>query len=157
MPTSHAISSSHWEPGSWVWYQDPTGFRIALPGRWNLVPGDRNACFYDPTLGRVVGVNQWDAKTTSPVAVLDARDAAMLSTVHLPMYHRIRIAPVKCSTKCADWEYTYQGPFSVLHAIVHLFLDSKGYAYAITWATPDATFAANESTYRRVIGSFTTK
>src|SRR5438874_5531463 len=47
-------------PG-WVWYQDPTGFRIAVPGNWQAYSGGSGMCFQDVDGGRWPGVAAWTA------------------------------------------------------------------------------------------------
>jgi eukaryotic-like serine/threonine-protein kinase len=141
-------------PKGWIWYASGLGFRIAVPGKWQLAAGPTTDCAYDPYNGRILGVDKWSTTAKTPLAALTGREHELIAAGSLPSYQPLRLETVNCSRSCAEWEYAYQGPISILHVRVRAIEYPDGQIYTISWSTWQPDFAANGSNYTRIVDSF---
>jgi hypothetical protein len=143
VPPSQPQSATGPLPNEWKWFNGLRGYRVPVPQSWQFVPGDPTTCFYDPLGYRFLFVNEWTDTGRDPVAALTSREAELSAPDGMPFYHHIHIMSVACAAKCAELEFTFDGPHGPLHGIVWDYLDPNGQAYAVTWMTGQATWTSN--------------
>jgi hypothetical protein len=138
----------------WVWYKDPSGFRIAVPGGWSAYAGPGGMCFRDVGDHRWLGVSRW-TPGDDPVAHVTRRELELLQHARSAGYQQVRIAPVPYYQGGADWEFQFQdsvrGP---MHGIVRDFLVAPGQGYTILWCTTEFDWTVNLDNFRLVMASF---
>jgi hypothetical protein len=138
-------------PAGWVWYNDPTGYRVAVPAGWPLVREGQTAYFCDPHGSRMLEVGPWTRADPDLTVALQRDEAEMEMETKLAGYHRIRIeaAPVG-----AEWEYTYDDDRrGRLHGLTRGFV-AFGQAYLIEWRTPPAEWHSNLANLDVITDSF---
>jgi serine/threonine protein kinase len=134
----------------WVWYKDPTGYRIAVPGGWAAYSGPGGMCFRDTGDTRWLGVSQWTGGG-DPVAHARSRPQEL----HPEGYQEVRIAPVPYYKGGADWEFQFDAPNrGRMHGVVRDFLVAPGLGYTITWCTTEFDWTVNLDNFRLVMASF---
>ncbi len=140
----------------WVWYQDRTGYRIAVPEGWLAYGGGpAGLCFREPGDTRWMGVMTWTG--SDPVAHVTAREQAVLAAPAVPSgYHKVRIESLDYYKGAAEWEFTFQRPSGVrMHGQARDFLVAPGKGYTIVWCTRDFDWQPNLDNSRLVMASFT--
>jgi serine/threonine protein kinase len=140
-------------PAGWIWYQDPGGFRIAVPQFWSFSRDATMAYFREPGGDRMVSVGTWQPTTSDLVSAWTKEEA---DTAKVPGYQRVNIGTVPGFFEaCADWEYTYNGPRGErLQVINRAFRTAPGRAYVIVWRTDAFDWSVNQTYFRLIIGSF---
>jgi hypothetical protein len=134
----------------WVWYQDPTGYRIAVPGGWTAYGGPGGMCFRDTGDNRWLGVSQWTGGG-DPVAHVRSR----VQELRPPGYQEVHIAPVQYYQGGADWEFQYDAPIrGRMHGVVRDFLVAPGLGYTVSWCTTEFDWSVNLDNFRLVMASF---
>jgi hypothetical protein len=136
-------------PNGFTWWQHPTGFRIAIPAKWEMIPeAGGNVFFCDPRAPLTLRAHPWNRSDPDPTAALVAEEAR----ANLPGYQRIRIEALPQGSG-TEWEYTYAGSRGRLHGIERGFV-VFGRAYLIQWRTPDVDWAGNLTRWGVINGSF---
>jgi serine/threonine protein kinase len=140
-------------PAGWIWYQDPGGFRIAVPQFWTFSRDATMVYFREPGGDRMVSVGRWQPTTSDLVSAWTKEEA---DTAKVPGYQRVSISAVPGFFEaCADWEYTYNGPRGErLQVINRVFRTAPGRAYVIIWRTDAFDWSVNQTYFRLIIGSF---
>jgi eukaryotic-like serine/threonine-protein kinase len=134
----------------WVWYRDPTGYRIAVPGGWTAYTGPGGMCFRDTGDNRWLGVSQW-AGAGDPVAHVRSR----AQELHPQGYQEVRVAPVPYYKGGADWEFQFDAPIrGRMHGVVRDFVVAPGLGYTISWCTTEFDWSVNLDNFRLVMASF---
>jgi eukaryotic-like serine/threonine-protein kinase len=137
-------------PDGWGWYQDPVGYRVAVPTGWPVVMEGRTAYFCDPHGSRMLEVGPWDpagADLTTALAREEAEEK-------LAGYHRIRLE-AGSAPGTADWEYLYtDSKRGKMHGLTRGFV-AAGRAYLIEWRTPVAEWPSNVAGVDILTASFT--
>jgi hypothetical protein len=136
-------------PTGFTWWQHPTGFRVAIPARWEMIPETGgNVFFCDPRAPLTLRAHPWDRSDPDPTAALVAEEAR----ANLPGYRRIRIEALPQGNG-SEWEYTYAGGRGRLHGIERGFV-VFGRAFLIQWRTPENDWAGNLARWGVIDGSF---
>jgi hypothetical protein len=140
-------------PG-WVWYKDPTGFRIAVPGGWSASGGTGGGmCFRDSGDTRWLSVSRW-TPGGDPLAHVAGRERE-LELGRPAGYQQLRITAVPYYQGGADWEYQFDGGArGRMHGIVRDFLVAPGQGYTIVWCTTEFDWTVNLDNFRLVMASF---
>ena len=134
----------------WVWYQDPTGYRIAVPGGWTAYRGPGGMCFRDAGDNRWLGVSRW-----TPGGDAVTHVTARAQELRAEGYQNVRIASLPYYQGGADWEFQYDGGArGRMHAIVRDFLVAPGLGYTISWCTTEFDWSVNLDNFRLVTASF---
>jgi hypothetical protein len=148
------------EPGwnaliaGWVWYKDPSGYRIAVPGGWSAYAGPGGMCFRDVGDDRWLGVSTW-TPGGDPATHVTNRERELLQRTRPAGYQQVRIAPVPYYKGGADWEYQFQDSVrGRMHGIVRDFLVAPGQGYTIVWCTTEFDWTVNLDNFRLVMASF---
>ena len=133
-------------PAGYRWYEDPSGFGVAIPRSWSVRregPGGRFVYAQDPHSARYLLVDRTDAPKADPVADWRRQEAARAPGMR--DYHRIRIEAVDYFQRAADWEFTYTmdqvGP---VHVVNRGFVTSPHHGYALYWLTPADEWQAGQ-------------
>jgi serine/threonine protein kinase len=142
-------------PPGWIWYQDPSGFRVAVPQQWTYTRENSVAYFRDPNGDRLLAVGEWRPSAADPVAAWTAAE----DTARSPDYMRLRLEAVTCPfAACAEWEYTTNGPDgpdgTPVRVISRGIRTASGRSYQITWRTKIFDWQINQSNYLVIIPSF---
>jgi hypothetical protein len=136
-------------PTGFVWWQHPTGFRVAIPASWEMIPEVGGEVFFcDPRAPLTLRVHPWNRSDPDPTAAIVAAEAR----ANLPGYQRIRLETLPPGNG-TEWEYTYTGGSGRLHGIERGFV-VFGQAYLIQWRTPEVDWAGNLTRWGVINGSF---
>jgi eukaryotic-like serine/threonine-protein kinase len=134
-------------PPRYTWWNDPSGYRVAVPAGWKHGADSGGTRFIAPAGEPVLQIHAW---TPAPPNVL----AALLTAEHnekLPGYRRIGITP---QGNGAVWEYTYSDssgrPMRCLEQVTTL----GGRTYVLEWHTPRDAWPAGLPTLSVVRNSF---
>jgi hypothetical protein len=141
-------------PG-WVWYRDPTGYRVAVPEGWLAYGGGpAGRCFREPGDTRWMGVMPWTGG--DPMAHVTAREQRVLAASPAPSgYRRVRLQALDYYEGAAEWEFTFQLPTGVrMHGEARDFLVAPERGYTIVWCTRDFDWQPNLDNSRVVMASF---
>ncbi|GIH14639.1 serine/threonine-protein kinase [Rugosimonospora africana] len=142
-------------PG-FVWYLDPSGFRISVPVGWSRTSGPAGVCFREPGNTRVLAVEPFTADG-DPVAHWRRAETALLASGRPAGYTNLGITPVPYYFDgAAQWEYTYRGADGTTqHGLSRCVIVSAGHAYVLAWRTRQFDWQPNQDPYRAIIASFT--
>jgi eukaryotic-like serine/threonine-protein kinase len=137
-------------PPRFRWWNDPSGFRVAVPSGWPTTNQRKSAVVFTAPAGLPsLRISAWTPGTRTVVTALigEERDA------RLPAYRRIRIEALPMPPD-AVWEYTFSdpraGPVRGLQQVVSV----GARTYLIEWRTPRAAWAANLPKLSVVLDSF---
>jgi tRNA A-37 threonylcarbamoyl transferase component Bud32 len=137
----------------WVWYKDPTGFRIAVPGDWHAYAGAGGMCFRELGDGRWLGVTAWNP-AADPLGHVAGRERALL-LASPSAYQREHLSSVPYYQGGADWEFDFQKNSGLkMHGVVRDFLVAPGRGYTIIWCTTEFDWTVNLDNFRMIIASF---
>jgi serine/threonine protein kinase len=143
-------------PG-WVWYTDPTGFRIAAPQGWQVYRGANGLCFREPgPVGRVLGVMRWPAAENGeqPQQHVTGREQTMKQG-DIKNYQRVRLGSAIYYKSAADLEFTFSDANGVaMHADTRDFTVATGAGYTIVWCTKSFDWGTNQALLSMVFASF---
>ena len=140
-------------PG-WSYYQDSSGFRVAVPDGWTYERVGSTICFRDPSNIRFMSVDPNRNPAGDPVQACKAEANRLVQAGELPKYTQIDIRRAPLQIKAADWEYTYNGPRNIrMHATTRWFA-SGGKAFALGWATREFDWQINLTYHSVVVSSF---
>jgi hypothetical protein len=153
-PEASAAPGPYALPAGWMWYADPSGYKIAVPKFWTYTRDESLAYFREPGGDRTIAVGTWNPTSTDLVKAWTNEEA---DTRTVPGYQRVRIAPVATNyPAAAEWEYTFGGSDGRrLHAVDRCFRTSAGQTYVIRWQTTDFDFQTIQSYYQLMTVSFT--
>jgi len=142
--------------GGWVWYLDPSGFRLGVRPDWTVHSGASGVCFGDPGSARVLAVRFWTPAGTTALAHLRQQERDLAAgTGQPPGYRLVDLVAVPYFQDAAEWEYTYDGPAGVpMHAHVREFQAPQGHGFTIGWLDRDADWQLDLSLLRLAEGSF---
>jgi hypothetical protein len=125
-------------------FQDPTGFRIAVPVDWRRSKDGSRTYFREPDGGRFLQVDQ--TTDPKPDALADWQNQETFVSRRLTGYQRIRIDPVEYrGWNAADWEFTWQSAHGQLHVLSRNVRVSDERAYALYWSTPAGQWQTSKS------------
>jgi eukaryotic-like serine/threonine-protein kinase len=151
-PTSRKPGWDALIPG-WVWYQDPSGFRIAVPGDWQAYTGGTGICFRDDADIRWLGVTMW-TPAGGPNGHLTQEQRELVGG-NPAGYRLIGTTTVPYYRGGADWEFGFQNRSGVrMHGLVRDFTVSPGRGYTIAWCTTEFDWTTNLANWRLVVASF---
>ena len=137
-------------PRTFTWWNDPAGFRIAVPRGWR----DKR----DPTgVLTFTAPDGWPALRISRSAVPPGDVVAALiaeeGEVRSASYRRIRIEVLR-EPPNAVWEYTYQARSGAQMRCLRRLSPAGGRTYAIEWRAPRTAWAAGLPALDVVLNSF---
>jgi len=138
-----------------VWYLDPSGFRVSVPEGWMMTSGPDGVCFREPGDTRVLAVQPF-TPDGDPVGHWRTQEAAMTAAGRPADYRDLDISPVPYYfSGAAQWEYSYLDATGMQqHGLSRCFIVSTRRAYTIAWRTRDFDWQPNLDLYRAIIGSF---
>ena len=127
----------------WSYFNDGSGFHIAVPDGWSYQRTGDTYCFRSPRNTRVLSLDTGRDPAADPLAAARAEARRLVDSKSLPGYSPVAITPVPLLNKTADWEYRYRSAAGTArHAGVRWFvLDGRG--YALGWNTPERTWSAD--------------
>ena len=137
-------------PAGFRWWNDPSGFRVAVPSGWRRSGDGHSVLVFTAPRGQpTLRISRWMPDPQSAVAALLGAER----DVQLTAYHRIRIEVLPDSPD-AVWEYTYQdrsaGPIHDLQRV----LTGGGRTYLVEWRAPKAAWAAGLPSLTVVLETF---
>jgi tRNA A-37 threonylcarbamoyl transferase component Bud32 len=141
-------------PAGFVWYHDPNGFSIGVPGSWHVSHQGHVVYVRDPASGRFLLIDQSSQPKPDPLADWRRQEANRVGTY--PGYHRIRLAAVHYAQaqRAADWEFTYYQAGQLTHVLNRNILANATHAYALYWSTPAGQWAASLHLFQTFAASF---
>ncbi|HEX6683034.1 MAG TPA: serine/threonine-protein kinase, partial [Candidatus Limnocylindrales bacterium] len=113
----------------WIWYRDPSGFAVAVPGHWNYWQVPEAVCFADPTSSRVLGVG---------AGPLDG-----------PGYRLLAAKEVMLAEPASEREFVWNGDERKRHAVALVTS-----TMTILWASDDFDFQPSRALYDVVRATF---
>jgi hypothetical protein len=137
-------------PRNFKWWNDQSGFSVAVPNKWPTSRDGRSAVVFKAPGGQPsLRISRWKPGTGNVVAALVEEEREAM----LPAYKRIRIEALTRSSD-AVWEYTFRdpaaGPVRGLEQVVAF----DGRAYLIEWQAPRAAWVVNLQNLAVVLDSF---
>jgi serine/threonine protein kinase len=149
MGPNPSSAGSQAAPDGFAWWQDPSGFRVAVPIGWDMArEGAAVMLFSDPDAPVTLRVRSLTGDSQDPAAAI----ARGQDVPTLPGYQRIRIEQLPQGAG-TEWEYTFDGPSVRMHALERVFV-ADGRGFVIQWRTPDAQWRANLSRFSIIVNSF---
>jgi eukaryotic-like serine/threonine-protein kinase len=137
-------------PADFRWWNDPSGFRVAVPRQWaGGDEGSGGALFRAPDGLSILRVRPAPAGGGSPLDILLTEERA----AGLAGYKRIGMDPVS-GTSDMVWNYTYRDAQARPLRAQERVVVRGGRTYLIEWRTPRAAWAANLSGLDVVVTTF---
>jgi len=137
VPPAVAATGPFVLPPRFRWWNDRSGFGVAVPSGWPTSRKGRDAVLFTAPGGQVgLRVGIWTPSSPNMVtALLDQeRD------VTLPGYRRLRIEALPQSPD-AVWEYTFRDPEAGQVRVLQRIVTRGGRTYRIEWHTPGKAWA----------------
>jgi serine/threonine protein kinase len=148
-PTPKSSAGLPAPPDGFAWWQDPSGFRVAVPVGWDMArEGAAVMLFSDPDTPLTLRVRSLTKVSPDPAAAI----AGGQDVPTLPGYQRIRIEQLPQGAG-TEWEYTFDSPAGRIHALERVFI-ADGRGFVIQWRTPDARWQKNLARFRIIVDSF---
>jgi serine/threonine protein kinase len=137
-------------PAGFTLYEDPTGFKVAVPDGWEPVRDGSRVDFREPGGSRFLRVDQTDDPKKD--AKKDWEQQEKVVSKRLPDYERIKIEAVDYRDyNAADWEFTFgNGPTHVLNRGMNT--GDKG--YALYFSFPDGQWDDSQSIRETIFKTF---
>ena len=124
-------------PPDYSWWNDPSGFGMAVPSGWPHRRNGRDAVQFTAPGGRSsLRVSTWPQSTANPVALLIGQER----DVKLAGYRRIRIEALPAPGD-AVWEYTFKDPRAGQVRALERIVARDGHSYRVEWHTPSKAWA----------------
>jgi eukaryotic-like serine/threonine-protein kinase len=137
-------------PPGYGWWNDPAGFRVAVPSGWGRGRGPAGGLtFTAPGGGPSLRISSWAAPTRDVVAAFVAEER----DVRLAAYRRIRIEALP-EPPDAVWEYTFQDPRAGPVRALRRVLAAGGHTYLVEWRAARTSWAAELQRLAVVLDSF---
>ncbi|MEH0845030.1 hypothetical protein V6U81_21840, partial [Micromonospora sp. CPCC 205711] len=134
----------------WTWYEDPTGFQIAVPIGWLRYPDGAATCFREPRGARVLSVAA-GAAPADPVAYWKTEERRLTGAGKLAAYRRIDISPLDMFQGGALWECAWTtAAGEQVHSARMILTVNPGRAYTVAWLTNEFDWQVN-ATYLLMI------
>ncbi|MFI7600330.1 serine/threonine-protein kinase [Actinoplanes sp. NPDC049681] len=131
-------------PGDFTWWNDPTGFRVAVPRGWRHSRDPTGELtFTAPQGGLTLSIGRSTAPPGNSVAALTAEEGKARPA----SYRRIRI-------ENGVWEYTVEDRSGRQMRVLRRLLTVKSHGYAVEWRTPTAAWTAQLPKLTVVVDSF---
>lgn len=143
-------------PEDWTTFtDDATGYSIAHPAEWEIVPGRGTAQsvdIVDPETNSYMRIDWTDSPGDSAVGAWEAQAEGFASSHD--NYEEIRIEEVEFrGYDAAEWEYTYSSGDTTLHAI-NLGFVTGDYGFALNYQAPDDAWDGLRETFEQMQASF---
>jgi eukaryotic-like serine/threonine-protein kinase len=137
-------------PPRFRWWNDPSGFRVAVPAQWRQTPDRPGALALSAPHGeQSLRISSWTPEPPNIAAALIAQERA----VRLMAYRRIRIDALPAPPD-AVWEYTFEDPRAGPMRGLEQVVAGDGRVYLIEWRAPKAAWAAALPDLSVVVDSF---
>jgi eukaryotic-like serine/threonine-protein kinase len=137
-------------PPRFRWWNDPSGFRVAVPSGWPTTRQRQSSVVFTAPGGLPsLRISAWTPGNGNVVTALigEEREA------RLPAYRRIRIEALPMPPD-AVWEYTSRDPRAGPVRGLQRVMSNGGRTYLIEWRTPRAAWAADLPKLSVVLDSF---
>ncbi len=137
-------------PPRFRWWNDPSGFRVAVPSGWPTTRQRQSSVVFTAPGGLPsLRISAWTPGNGNVVTALidEEREA------RLPAYRRIRIEALPMPPD-AVWEYTSRDPRAGPVRGLQRVMSDGGRTYLIEWRTPRAAWAADLPKLSVVLDSF---
>ena len=141
-PSSKPINTRFGVAPGFMTYVDQLGFQVTLPEGTTFETGNNVRCFYDPNAARVLGIYRWTPSDSHPDVALASQVAALRADGDFPNYQEVVTAPYTATGE-AQLEFTYQGPTTLMHMVMHDYLAPDGSAYTMSWVGPNADWGSD--------------
>lgn len=138
----------------WSYFTDGTGFHIPVPDGWTYQRIGTTYCFRDPRTTRVLSLDVGRRPDTDPREGCRAEDHRLQKSGRVRDYTSITISPVALLNEAADWDYRYRTAAGVLRRATTRWFATGGRAYALGWATPESSWAAELGKIQMIRGTF---
>ena len=137
-------------PADFRWWQDRSGFRVALPAAWQRSRRAGDAVVFSGPGGRpTLRIGVWPAGGADPVAALVAEEGR----ARLPAYRRSRIEALPRPAD-AVWEYTFRDPRTGPVRGLHRVVTANGRVYLLAWRAPARSWPGQLPAPAVVLASF---
>ncbi|SDT77914.1 serine/threonine-protein kinase [Actinoplanes derwentensis] len=138
----------------WSYFNDGSGFHIAVPDGWTYQRVGSTYCFRSPRSARVMSFDTGRDPAADPLTAFQDDERRIARSGNPPGYALIGIASVPLLNKAADWEFRYRSPAGgSRHASVRWFV-SNGRAYTLGWSTPSKTWKSDLLKIQMIRGTF---
>ncbi|GAA5194870.1 hypothetical protein GCM10023322_60300 [Rugosimonospora acidiphila] len=141
-------------PG-FVWYLDPSGFRISVPAGWLMTSGPHGVCFREPGNLRVLAIEPF-TPDGDPISHWRRAETNLLAAGAPTGYTDLGITKVPYYFDgAAQWEYTFSDSSQTTqHGLDRCVIASPQHAYAVAWRTRQFDWQTSEDQYRAIMASF---
>ncbi len=136
-------------PAGFTWYNDPSGYRVAVPAGWKPDTDAGAARFTAPAGQPVLEISTWSPAPADVITALIAREHAE----KLPGYRRINLALARESGDPV-WEYVYTDASGRFVRCLEQVMTLNGRTYVLEWHAPRDAWQAGLGTLGVVLDSF---
>lgn len=120
----------------WSYFNDGSGFHIAVPDGWTYQRIGGTYCFRSPRTARVMSLDTgWDP-AADPLAASRAEERRVARSGNPRGYSLIGIGPVPLLNKATDWEFRYRSRAGAPRQAGVRWFVTNGRAYTLGWSTP---------------------
>ncbi|GAA1606280.1 serine/threonine-protein kinase [Actinoplanes couchii] len=141
----------------WSYFNDGSGFHIAVPDGWTYQRVGDTYCFRSPRGARVMSLDTGRDPTADPLAESQAEERRTASSKTPPGYALIDIAPVPLLNKAADWEFRYRSRAGTPRQAGVRWFVINGQAYTLGWSTPTKNWKSDLIKIQMIRGTFYAK
>jgi hypothetical protein len=137
-------------PSEFRWWNDPSGFQVAVPVGWSDRTDRGGAVAFQAPGGQPsLRISAWTPGRDGVVAALVERE----HLAALPAYRRIKIETLPHSSD-AVWEYTFRDTKGTAMRGLERVKASGGRTYLLEWRTPRSTWTTHAQKLSVVLDSF---
>lgn len=141
----------------WSYFNDSTGFHIAVPDGWTYQRIGTTYCFRSPRSTRVMTLDTARDPAADPLAASQAEESRIAGSGNPPGYALIGIAQVPLLNKAADWEFRYHSRSGTPRQAGVRWFVTSGRAYTLGWSTTAKNWKPDLIKIQMIRGTFYTK
>jgi eukaryotic-like serine/threonine-protein kinase len=137
-------------PRDFGWWNDPSGFRVAVPTGWRRGRDPQGVVSFTGPAGQPsLRIRSWVPRPANVVAAFIAQEEG----ARLAGYRRVRMQALNPPPD-AVWEYTYEDPSTGPMRGLQQVVEAAGRTYVLEWRTPRAAWAADLQKLAVILASF---
>ena len=133
----------------YVWWTDPTGFRVAVPSGWKQTRDGGALLFTSPKGQPSLRISTWSPQPRNVVVALVAQERG----IGLAAYRRLKMEALPESADVV-WEFTYHDRTGAPMRDLTRVLVGDGRTYVIEWRAGTAQWSAELQSLSTIVDTF---